>query len=96
MGAQAKDNGLVDQLGGLDEAVEIVRKKAGLSAGGETNLVLYPARRSLLEMLSNATPEALEEAATERKIRAAVPGLPSQQVLKGGVMQILPFSLNVR
>jgi protease-4 len=96
MGAQAKQNGLVDQLGGFDEAVEIVRKKAGLSTGGETNLVLFPARRSLLEMLSSATPEALEEAETERRIRAIVPGLPSVGLMKGGVLQILPFSLNVR
>jgi len=96
MGAQAKQNGLVDQLGGLSEAIEIVRKKANLSATGETNLVMFPARRSLFEMLSNATPEALEEAAAERKIRALVPGLPSRGLLKGGILQIMPFSLNVR
>jgi protease-4 len=96
MGAQAKQNGLIDELGGINLAVEIVRKKAGLSAGGETNLVMYPARRSLLEMLSSVTPEGLEEAAAERKIRAAVPGLPSQEMLKGGVLRILPYSLNVR
>ena len=63
MGAQAKQNGLVDQLGGLNEAIEIVRKKAGLSATGETNLVMYPPRRSLFELLSNTTPETLGDAA---------------------------------
>ena len=95
MGAQAKENGLVDQLGGLSEAVEVVRKKAGLAAGGDTNLVMFPARRTLLEMISSASPEALEDAAAERKIRALVPGLPSRGILKGGVMQIMPYSLNV-
>ncbi len=96
MGAQAKQNGLVDQLGGLSEVIAIVRKKANLSATGETNLVMFPARRSLFEMLSNATPEALEEETAERKIRTLLPGLPSRGLLKGGVLQILPFSLNVR
>jgi protease-4 len=96
MGAQAKTNGLIDQLGGLDEAVAIVRKKAGLSISGATNLVLYPSRRTLFELLSNATPETLEESAAERKIRALLPGLPSQQLLKGGMLRILPYSLNVR
>jgi protease-4 len=96
MGEQAKQNGLVDQLGGLDEAITIVRKKAGLSAAGDTNLVLYPPRKSLLEMLSNTTPEAMEDAAMERKIRAVVPGLPSQMLLKGGLLQILPYRLSVR
>jgi protease-4 len=96
MGAQAKQNGLVDQLGGLDEAIEIVRRKAGLTAGGETNLVMYPPRRSLFEILSNATPEAMEEAAAESKLRTLVPGIPSQVMLHGGMLRILPYSLNVR
>jgi protease-4 len=96
MGAQAKQNGLVDDLGGLDEAVAVVRKKAGLSAGGETNLVMYPARKTLFEMLATATPESLEETVVNRKIRTVIPGLPSQTLLKGGMLRVLPFSLNVR
>jgi len=96
MGAQARQNGLIDQLGGLDEAVEVIRKKAGLSAVGETNLVIYPPRRTLLELLSNSTPETLEEAAAESKIRALVPALPSRVFLKGGLLRLLPYSLNVR
>ena len=84
MGAQAKNNGLVDQLGGLSEAVEAVRKKAGLSASGETNLVMFPARRSLLEVLASSSPEALEDEAVARKIRTLVPGLPAQSMLQRG------------
>jgi protease-4 len=96
MGAQAKQNGLVDQLGGIDEAVEIVRKKAGLSATGETNLVMYPARRNLLEILSNATPETWEEGLAESRVRAIVPGLPSRALLTGGMLRLLPYTFNVR
>ena len=96
MGEQAKQNGLVDDLGGLDQAIAVVRKKAGLSETGETNLVMYPARRSLLELISDAAPEALEEQSAERTIRAFVPGLPSRALLRGGVLQILPYSVNVR
>jgi protease-4 len=96
MGAQARQNGLVDQLGGLNEAVDIVRKKAGLSAIGETNLVMYPPRRSLFELLSNTTPETLGDAAAESKLRAMVPNLPGRAFLKGGLLRILPYSLSVR
>lgn len=95
MGAQAKQNGLIDQLGGLDQAIAVVRKKAGLSETGETNLVMYPPRRSLLELISDAAPEALEDQAAERKIRAFLPGLPSRAILKGGVFRILPYRINV-
>jgi protease-4 len=86
----------VDQLGGLNEAVDIVRKKAGLSATGETNLVMYPPRRSLFELLSNTTPETLGDAAAESKLRAMVPNLPGRAFLKGGLLRILPYSLSVR
>jgi protease-4 len=96
MGAQARQNGLVDQLGGLNEAVEIVRKKAGLSATGETNLVMYPARRSLFEFLSNTTPETLEDGVAESKVRAMLPNLPSRVFLKGGLLRVLPYSFSVR
>lgn len=96
MGTQARQNGLVDDLGGLDQAVALIRKKANLSAGGETNLVLYPARRSLLEMLSNASPEALESSAAESRIRQQLPGLPSRALLEGGMLRILPYRLTVQ
>jgi protease-4 len=96
MGAQAHDNGLVDQLGGLDEAVSLIRKKANLPPNGATNLVLYPPRRTLLEVLTESSPEALESAAAENKLRSVLPGLPSTALLRGGMMRILPYRLNVR
>lgn len=95
MGTQAKQNGLVDELGGLDKAVAMVRKKANLSSEGETNLVMYPPRRSLIEVLANASPEALEGSMAENQIRKALPGLPSRALLQGGVLRMLPFSLRV-
>ena len=42
LGGQAKQNGLVDELGGLDRAIELVRKKAGIPADQKTVLVPYP------------------------------------------------------
>ena len=42
MGAQARQNGLVDDLGGLDTAVALVRKQAKLPVNGNTDLVMYP------------------------------------------------------
>jgi protease IV len=95
MGAQAHENGLVDELGGLDEAVSLIRKKANLSPGGATNLVLYPPRRSLLEILTESSPDALESAAGESQIRKFLPGLPGNALLRGGMLRILPYRLTV-
>jgi protease-4 len=95
MGAQAQQNGLVDQLGGLDQAVTLIRKKANLRATGETNLVLYPRRRSLLEVLAESSPSAFETAAAEERVRRLLPALPSSGLLRGGVEAIFPYQVLV-
>ena len=41
-GRQALEKGLVDALGGFDEALELARKEAGLSPGEDVTLVDYP------------------------------------------------------
>ena len=50
-GSQARENGLVDALGGLDRAIALAKEKAGIAADTEVDIVTYPARRSLAEML---------------------------------------------
>ncbi len=96
MGSQARQNGLVDQLGGLDQAIATIRQKAHLPPTGDTNLVMYPSRRSLLEMLTNTSPDAMGDAAAESKIRQFIPGIPSHVFLKGGMLRILPYQLSIR
>ncbi len=95
MGSQARQNGLVDQLGGLDQAVATVRQKAHLPPTGDTNLVMFPPRRSLLEALTSSSPESLQDSAAESKIRQLLPALPSRVLLKGGMLRILPYELNI-
>jgi len=58
LGAQAKANGLVDEIGGLDRAVEMIKKKAKIGADERINLVLYPAKRSVLDMLLRSGPDS--------------------------------------
>lgn len=96
MGAQADQNGLVDQLGGFDQAVALIRRKANLPPNGETNLVMYPPRRSLFEMLASSSPETIADSAAETKLRKALPFLPSPGILKGGILRVLPYKFNVQ
>ena len=61
-GRQAKDRGLVDALGGLDRAIELTKERAKIPAGSGVELVVYPPKRSLFEILSgqlNGTNESL-------------------------------------
>jgi protease-4 len=53
-GAQAREVGLVDELGGLDRAIAVAKERAGLSAGSEVQVVVYPPRKSVYEMLAQA------------------------------------------
>jgi protease IV len=52
-GRQARDLGLVDELGGLQRALAIAREHAKLEPDTEVELVVYPPRRPLYEVLSN-------------------------------------------
>jgi protease-4 len=51
-GQQAKQVGLVDQLGGLQVAVNIAKQRAHIPADDEVEIVVYPPRRSFYEVLT--------------------------------------------
>jgi protease IV len=51
-GKQAKELGLVDELGGMDRALQIARERAKIAAGTEVELVVYPPKKSLFEVVS--------------------------------------------
>jgi protease-4 len=51
-GAQAKDRGLIDALGGLDTAIAIAKQRAHIPANEDVELVSYPPRRSLYQTLT--------------------------------------------
>src|SRR5207248_6072931 len=52
-GRQAKQNGLVDQLGGLDRAVAIAKQHAKIPADSSVEIVVYPPRKSFYELITN-------------------------------------------
>ena len=68
-GAQALERGLVDQLGGLEEAVFIARDRAGIPADEDVELVTFPAPRSWFELLG----EQLAGTAPLTEISSLVP-----------------------
>lgn len=51
-GEQAKARGLVDELGGLDRAVAIAKERANIPADEDVELVPYPPRQTLYELLA--------------------------------------------
>ena len=51
-GRQAKELGLVDELGGLGRAIALAKEQVGIDADAEVELVVYPRPKSLFELLS--------------------------------------------
>jgi protease-4 len=56
-GRQAKEKGLVDELGNLDDAVAAAKKAAGVAEGKDLELLILPKPRSFIDMLLEAKSE---------------------------------------
>ena len=52
-GAQAKQLGLVDELGGLDRAIALAKQRAKIDDKAEVELVIYPQRKSFYELVQS-------------------------------------------
>jgi protease-4 len=94
-GIQAKELGLVDELGGLDKAIELAAKKAKIKAGAY-KVVVYPKAKSFLdEILEEATSETSLEA---RFLKSNLPWAKSIWELermkkREGYLTMMPFMM---
>jgi protease-4 len=52
-GRQAKEIGLVDELGGLDRAVALAKQRAKIAQDTEVELIIYPPKKSIYDLLSD-------------------------------------------
>jgi protease-4 len=97
LGAQANKNGLVDQLGGLDRAVEVIRQRAKIPATAAIALVPYPQRRSLLDiMLSRADDASALDLAVNAALKNVSGGRWIRSYLQGGLLKVMPYSIEIR
>ncbi len=97
LGTQAKANGLVDELGGLDRAVELVKQKAKLGADQKVTLVPYPQRRSLFDVLMNHSDDS---SVVETQLSRLLSQFPSRDwiraALQGGTLMLMPIDFAIR
>jgi protease IV len=96
VGTQAKQNGLVDELGGLDRALELIKQRAKIPASEKVNLVTYPPRRTWWDIIFNRNDDADVESLIARRARTLVGKLPVRSLIHGGVMDLLPYSIEVK
>jgi protease-4 len=92
LGSQAQARGLVDQLGGIDTAVELAKKKANIPAGEQVNLIVYPPPRNILDIILKRSPES----ALEAKLKQVFGRMPFHAWMKGGYLRLMPYWFEVK
>jgi len=94
-GVAAKRGGLVDELGGLDRAIEIARERAGIQDGESHELVLYPARGILAGIRTMTTSARVPWGVGLLAETIGLPGRWAPAMLgllvRGGAMLFCPF-----
>jgi len=109
-GRQGKENGLVDEYGGLDKAIEIAKQLANIPADKSVQRVIRPQPPSFFEQLmSSGGDEDSTEASAEMKQQAAVLAvLPEDarrafrymrlmdRAKQGEAVYLMPFDLRIR
>ena len=69
-GRQAKENKLIDEVGGLDKAIAVAKELAGIPADQQVTLLHYPKKKGLLEtIMSEGGPTTAVRWAVYRFIR---------------------------
>lgn len=108
-GRQGKDNGLVDEYGGLDKAIEIAKQLANIPANKGVQRIIRPLPPSFWEQLLSDSDEDETAAAPEMKQQQAMLSAMPEDVRhafrflqlmdrakRGEAAYLLPFSLRIR
>lgn len=92
LGLQARAQGLVDDLGGLDRAIALVKQKARIPASENVTIVMYPPRRSILDVLFGRS----QETVIESRLRGWLRTWPPELFTQGGLLRVMPYTITVR
>ena len=108
-GAQAKENGLVDEFGGLNRAVEIAKELAKLPADKDVRRVVFPASRPFLESFFGGDDDEATVSAKEKAQQdALVKSLPKEfqnmfryaalfdNMKRGETMAMMPYDWEIK
>jgi len=89
-GAQAKGFGLVDELGGLDKAIEVAKELAQISPGTRVRIERFPREKTFFELLMDRDQDDSARTLTLESILKQAVGTP------GTVQARMPFDLTIR
>ncbi|HEV2116639.1 MAG TPA: S49 family peptidase, partial [Terriglobales bacterium] len=93
-GSDAKNLGLVDELGGFGEAISLVKKSIGVSPDEDVKIEVFPRKKSLLQSLMSSNPDNSEQEGASVETRVGIlekvqPFLKQLQALGVGENDVL-------
>lgn len=106
-GTQAKGNGLIDEFGGLERAIQIAKELAQLPADKDVRRVVFPEPRPFFETIFSDE-ESAELTAEKKARKALADSLPEDarralrfaflfdQMKRGESMFLMPFELEIK
>ncbi|MBM3738440.1 MAG: signal peptide peptidase SppA [Acidobacteria bacterium] len=100
LGSQAKPAGLVDEVGGFDRAVELMKQRLKIDVKDRLRMRIYPRKKSLFEYVFGSPEDALERAAA-RRLRQSLPRIPLLREMSadlwsaGGFLARAPYSITI-
>ncbi len=107
-GMRAKENGLVDEFGGMERAVAVARELANLPADKDVRRVVFPAPRTFFERIFGEDEEDNARARARAQHEALLNSLPEsvRRTMRVAIMfnhfkeeeqlAILPFDLEIK
>ena len=97
-GRQARERGLVDELGGLPRALAIAQQRAGIDKDAAVQIVTYPPKPSVFEALtalggSQGVRASLAEALLSQQDRETLVAMrrPLEMLRRGESLALLPW-----
>ncbi|MEO8027550.1 MAG: signal peptide peptidase SppA [Bryobacteraceae bacterium] len=105
MGSQAKQNGLIDELGGLDKALSMVKLKAKIGESEKVAIVPFPQKKTLWEVFTSRDETAmvdvlarvkLGQSPAEMAARKLLHSVPVRSLQSGGVLKLMPYVITVQ
>lgn len=106
-GTQAKENGLIDEFGGLEKAIDLAKQLANLPADKDVRRIVFPSPRPFFETIFGDPEETQTSAEYKAKV-ALAESLPADarralryaelfdRMKNGEAMLMLPFELEVK
>ena len=108
-GTQAKQNGLIDEFGGLEKAIEIAKDLANIPADKEVRRVAFPEPKPFLESIFGSSDDStFAEAKKMEAQKAIAESLPADirktlryaqifdRMQRGEAMLMMPFELQIK